>query len=85
MSVVLSKLLEELASGRLRVVDLTQPLSPQTPLLPLPPLETLFEPLLFEPWFEPLFGPLLKMLLEPFAALLPFPPGMVSHRAMAIE
>ncbi|HTC57535.1 MAG TPA: cyclase family protein [Candidatus Sulfotelmatobacter sp.] len=36
MSLVLSKLLEELVSGRLRVVDLTQPLSPQTPLLPLP-------------------------------------------------
>ncbi|MGB8750364.1 MAG: cyclase family protein [Candidatus Sulfotelmatobacter sp.] len=36
MSLVLSKLLEELASGRLRVVDLTQPLTPQTPLLPLP-------------------------------------------------
>ncbi len=37
MSLVLSKLLEEIASGRLRIVDLTQPLSPQTPLLPLPP------------------------------------------------
>src|SRR3974377_1493030 len=37
MSQVLAQLLEELASGRLRVVDLTQPLSPQTPLLPLPP------------------------------------------------
>jgi len=37
MSLVLAKLLEELAAGRLRVVDLTQPLSPQTPLLPLPP------------------------------------------------
>src|SRR5262244_563295 len=37
MSQVLGQLLEELASGRLRVVDLTQPLSPQTPLLPLPP------------------------------------------------
>jgi kynurenine formamidase len=36
MSLVLSRLLEELVSGRLRVVDLTQPLSPQTPLLPLP-------------------------------------------------
>ena len=37
MSQVLARLLEELANGRLRVVDLTQPLSPQTPLLPLPP------------------------------------------------
>jgi isatin hydrolase len=37
MSHVLTELLAELASGRLRVVDLTQPLSPQTPLLPLPP------------------------------------------------
>ena len=36
MSLVLATLLEELAAGRLRVVDLTQPLSPQTPLLPLP-------------------------------------------------
>ena len=36
MSLVLAKLLEELAAGRLRIVDLTQPLSPQTPLLPLP-------------------------------------------------
>src|SRR6266550_3633107 len=37
MSLALAKLLEELTAGRLRVVDLTQPLSPQTPLLPLPP------------------------------------------------
>src|SRR6202040_1131315 len=37
MSRVLTELLEDLAAGRLRVVDLTQPLSPQTPLLPLPP------------------------------------------------
>ena len=37
MSQVLTQLLEELANGRLRVVDLTQPLSPRTPLLPLPP------------------------------------------------
>src|ERR1039458_10158716 len=36
MSLVLATLLEELAAGRLRVVDLTQPLTPQTPLLPLP-------------------------------------------------
>jgi kynurenine formamidase len=37
MSSVLSMLLEELNIGRLRIVDLTQPLSPHTPLLPLPP------------------------------------------------
>jgi kynurenine formamidase len=36
MSSVLAKLLQELRDGGLRVVDLTQPLSPQTPLLPLP-------------------------------------------------
>jgi kynurenine formamidase len=33
---VLSQLLEELSNGHLRIVDLTQPLSAQTPLLPLP-------------------------------------------------
>jgi kynurenine formamidase len=37
MSRVLDELLEELYAGRLRIVDLTQPLSSQTPLLPLPP------------------------------------------------
>jgi kynurenine formamidase len=37
MSLVLAELLKELHAGRLRIVDLTQPLSPQTPLLPLPP------------------------------------------------
>src|SRR6202451_1159349 len=36
MSSVLTELLEELTAGRLRVVDLTQPLSAETPLLPLP-------------------------------------------------
>ncbi len=36
MSSVLVQLLEDLNAGRLRVVDLTQTLSPQTPLLPLP-------------------------------------------------
>jgi kynurenine formamidase len=36
MSAVLIQLLTELAVGRLRVVDLTQPLSAETPLLPLP-------------------------------------------------
>ena len=37
MADVLSELVSMLRSGALRVVDLTQPLSPQTPLLPLPP------------------------------------------------
>src|SRR5271169_3167261 len=36
MSDVLKELVSQLCSGALRVVDLTQPLSPQTPLLPLP-------------------------------------------------
>jgi len=36
MSTVLTELLQELNSGRLQIIDLTQPLSPQTPLLPLP-------------------------------------------------
>ncbi|HEX8818016.1 MAG TPA: cyclase family protein [Terriglobales bacterium] len=36
MANVLAQLLEELAAGRLHVVDLTQPLSPQTSILPLP-------------------------------------------------
>ena len=34
MSLVLAELLQELAAGRLRVVDLTQPLSPRTPPAP---------------------------------------------------
>jgi kynurenine formamidase len=37
MSSVLFQLIEELTAGRLRVIDLTQPLGPETPLLPLPP------------------------------------------------
>ena len=37
MSQVLPQLIEELNAGRLRVVDLTQPLGSETPLLPLPP------------------------------------------------
>jgi kynurenine formamidase len=37
MADVLSELVAQLASGALRVVDLTQSLSPETPLLPLPP------------------------------------------------
>lgn len=32
---ILGQLLSELATGRLRVVDLTQPLSAETPVLPL--------------------------------------------------
>jgi len=36
MSRVLTEMLEQLHDGRLRVVDLTQPLCSQTPLLPLP-------------------------------------------------
>jgi kynurenine formamidase len=37
LSKVLQQLLDELRSGKLRVVDLTQPLSAETPILPLPP------------------------------------------------
>jgi len=37
MSHVLAELIQELQSGRLRVVDLTQPLNAETPILPLPP------------------------------------------------
>ena len=36
MANILAELITQLKSGALRVVDLTQPLSPQTPLLPLP-------------------------------------------------
>ena len=36
MSQILKQLAEELQKGSLRVVDLTQPLSPETPILPLP-------------------------------------------------
>jgi len=34
---ILAQLVDELSSGSLEVVDLTQPLSPETPILPLPP------------------------------------------------
>jgi isatin hydrolase len=34
---LLTRLIEELDAGRLRVVDLTQPLGPQTPVIGLPP------------------------------------------------
>jgi len=37
MSDVLARLIEELATGRLRVVDLSQPLGPATPVISLPP------------------------------------------------
>jgi kynurenine formamidase len=37
MAPVLAELIAQLNSGSLRIVDLTQPLSPETPLLPLPP------------------------------------------------
>src|SRR5215470_4877594 len=37
MSNILVQLVEELSRGALEVVDLTQPLSPDTPILPLPP------------------------------------------------
>ena len=37
MSNLLAQLVEELNRGSLRVVDLTLPLSPETPILPLPP------------------------------------------------
>lgn len=38
MSDVLTRLVAELAEGRIRVVDLTQPLGPQTPVIGLPPM-----------------------------------------------
>ena len=37
MSETLLRLVEDLNAGRLRVVDLTLPLSHATPLIPLPP------------------------------------------------
>ena len=37
MSKVLQQLIEEIRAGKLRVIDLTQPLSAETPILPLPP------------------------------------------------
>ena len=37
MPELLSQLISELAAGRLRIVDLTLPLSAETPLIPLPP------------------------------------------------
>jgi len=38
MSDVLARLIDELAAGRLRVIDLTQPLGPSTPVIGLPPM-----------------------------------------------
>jgi len=38
MSETLRRLVEELGAGRLRVVDLTQPLGPETPVIGLPPM-----------------------------------------------
>ena len=34
----LTQLVEDLAAGRLEVVDLTQPLGPETPVIGLPPM-----------------------------------------------
>src|SRR5262245_11674692 len=41
---VLSLLAEELASGRVQVVDLSQPLGPDTPVIDLPPMFTASPP-----------------------------------------
>src|SRR5690242_769132 len=38
MSTALAQLIDDLAAGRSRVVDLTQPLSPSTPVIELPPI-----------------------------------------------
>jgi len=38
MSDTLRRLVEELGAGRLRIVDLTQPLGPETPVIGLPPM-----------------------------------------------
>src|SRR5262245_61697275 len=38
MADVLPALIEALASGRVRVIDLTQPLGPATPVIGLPPM-----------------------------------------------
>ncbi len=35
---LLSQLVEELSAGRIRVVDLTTPLGPETPVIDLPPI-----------------------------------------------
>jgi kynurenine formamidase len=38
MTTTLNALVEDLAAGRLRIVDLTQPLGPDTPVIDLPPI-----------------------------------------------
>ena len=38
MSTILQQLVSELDAGRLRVIDLTQPLGPDTPVIGLPPI-----------------------------------------------
>ena len=38
MSTVLQQLVAELDAGRLRIIDLTQPLGPDTPVIGLPPI-----------------------------------------------
>ena len=38
MSTLLQQLVAELDAGRVRVVDLTQPLGPETPVIGLPPI-----------------------------------------------
>src|SRR5690348_17066904 len=38
MSQALLQLVDDLAAGRLKIVDLTQPLGPQTPVIELPPI-----------------------------------------------
>jgi kynurenine formamidase len=38
MSTALARLIDDLASGRLVVIDLTQPLGPETPVIGLPPI-----------------------------------------------
>ena len=43
---VLSLLVEELNSGRVKVVDLTQPLDADTPVIDLPPTNELLAPIL---------------------------------------
>src|SRR5687768_3643029 len=48
MSTALGQLIDDLATGRLRVVDLTQPLSPQTPVIELPPMFAPSPPLAVE-------------------------------------
>jgi kynurenine formamidase len=38
MPTVLTQLVEELNAGKLKIVDLTQPLGPETPVIGLPPI-----------------------------------------------